>query len=65
MIGHVVEYLNSIEKDSPTVAVEMEFSTPAFLLERFKMANPHVEVVDAKQVVSPLRMLKTSTNWNL
>ncbi len=58
MLKHVVGFLNSIEKDSPTVAVEMEFSTPAFLLERFRMANPHVEVVDAKPVISPLRKFK-------
>ncbi|WP_456478865.1 M24 family metallopeptidase [Geoglobus ahangari] len=58
MIGHVVSFLNSLDTETPTVAVEMEFSTPAFLLERFRMANPHVEVVDAKQIVAPLRKFK-------
>lgn len=60
MIGHVVSFLNSLKIETPTIAVEMEFSTPAFLLERFKMANPHVEVVDAKQIVAPLRNFKNA-----
>ncbi len=58
MLSAVISFLNSLEKDTPVVAVEMEFSTPAFLIERFRMANPHVEVVDAKQIVSPLRKIK-------
>lgn len=58
MMKHVVTFLNSLETEMPVVAVEMEFSTPAFLLERFRMANPHVEVVDAKPVISPLRKFK-------
>ena len=65
MIGHVVGFLNSLNTDTPTVAVEMEFSTPAFLLERFRMANPHVDVVDAKQIVAPLRKFKDSHELEL
>ncbi len=58
MLSSVIGFLNELEKDEPVVAVEMEFSTPAFLIERFRMANPHVEVVDAKQIVGPLRKIK-------
>ncbi len=58
MLSAVISFLNSLGKDTPVVAVEMEFSTPAFLIERFRMANPHVEVVDAKQIVAPLRKIK-------
>lgn len=58
MLSSVIGFLNALEKDTPVVAVEMEFSTPAFLIERFRMANPHVEVVDAKQIVAPLRKIK-------
>ncbi len=58
MLSAVIGFLNSLEKETPVVAVEMEFSTPAFLIERFRMANPHVEVVDAKQIAAPLRKIK-------
>lgn len=65
MIGHIVAFLNTLDKETPTVAVEMEFSTPAFLIERFRMANPHVDVTDAKQIVSPLRKFKDSYELEL
>ena len=57
MMKHIVAFMNSLG-ENPTIAVEMEFSTPAFLLERFRIMNPHVEVVDAKQIVAPLRKYK-------
>ncbi len=57
MVG-IIEFFNSLGVDRPRVGVAMDFSTPAFLLERFKMANPQVEVVDSKPVISPLRKVK-------
>lgn len=60
MVG-IIEYLNSLGIEHPKVGVEMEFATPAFLLERFKMANPQVEVVDAKPVLGELRKRKSES----
>lgn len=40
------------------VGFEFDFSLPAFLNERFKMAVPTVEVVDIHELVMSLRMIK-------
>ncbi len=37
---------------------DMEFSLPAFLLQRFKMAVPNVDVVDVRDLLMELRMIK-------
>ncbi len=58
MMGGIIKFFNSLGIDRPRVGVEMDFSVPAFLLERFRMANPNVEVVDSKPVISPLRKIK-------
>jgi len=58
MMVAIMAYLKGLGKERPKVAVEMEFATPAFLLERFKLANPRVQVVDSKPLVSPLRQIK-------
>ncbi|MDH4223800.1 MAG: Xaa-Pro peptidase family protein [candidate division Zixibacteria bacterium] len=57
MLG-IIDYLNSLGIEHPRVGVEMEFATPAFLLDRFKMANPLAEIVDAKPVLGELRKRK-------
>ena len=41
-----------------TIGVQMWFSTPAFLLNLFQKANPHVTVVDIAPVMDELRMVK-------
>lgn len=46
------------EKESITIGVQMWFSTPAFLLEMFKKANPFVKPVDIAPVMDELRMFK-------
>jgi Xaa-Pro aminopeptidase len=61
MMLRIIEYLNSLGIEHPKVGVEMEFATPAFLLDRFKMANPQVEVLDAKPVLGELRKRKNET----
>ena len=58
MMGGIIRFFNSIGIEKPRVGVEMDFSVPAFLLERFRMANPDVEVVDSKPVISSLRKIK-------
>ncbi|MCJ7497638.1 MAG: Xaa-Pro peptidase family protein [candidate division Zixibacteria bacterium] len=61
MMLRIIEYLSSLGIEHPKVGVEMEFATPAFLLDRFKMANPQVEVLDAKPVLGELRKRKNKT----
>lgn len=61
MMMGIIEYFNSLGLEHPRVGVEMEFATPAFLLERFKMANPNVEVLDAKPVLGELRKRKNES----
>lgn len=57
MLG-IIGFFSSLGKDKLVVGIEMDFSAPAFLLERFKMANPNVEVVDSKGLISTLRKVK-------
>jgi Xaa-Pro dipeptidase len=58
MMQAIMAYGKSLDKTHPRVAIEMEFATPAFLLDRFKLANPQLQVVDAKPLVAPLRQIK-------
>ncbi len=60
MMQAIMAFFKSLGVEKPKVAIEMEFATPAFLMDRFKMANPQVEVVDAKALVSPLRQVKSA-----
>lgn len=57
MLG-IINFLKESGWEKPNVALEMEFATPYFLVERFKTANPQVELVDAKPLVAPLRKIK-------
>ena len=57
MLG-IIGFLKELGVDKPKMALEMEFATPHFLVERFKTANPLVEIVDAKPLVAPLRSIK-------
>ena len=57
MLG-IMQLITSLVKENPRIAIELGFSVPSFLLDRFKMANPNVEVVDAKPVTSTLRKIK-------
>ena len=59
-IKDVVEVMRQLtgEKTSPTIGVQMWFSTPAFLLDMFQRANPQVKVVDIAPVMNELRMIK-------
>jgi Xaa-Pro aminopeptidase len=65
MMGIIIKFFNSLGVETPKVGIEMEFSTPAFLIDRFRIANPHVEVVDAKPVISPLRKIKDQYELHL
>lgn len=65
MMLAIMAFFKSLGKERPKVAVQMEFATPAFLLERFKLANPRVQVVDAKPLVSPLRQVKSADEVDL
>ncbi len=58
MMVAIMGFFKGLGKEHPRVAVEMEFATPAFLIERFKLANPRVQLVDSKPLVSPLRRVK-------
>ena len=44
---------------------DMEFSLPAFLLQRFRMAVPNVEVVDARDILMEQRMIKNEDEIRL
>ncbi|MEM2193145.1 MAG: Xaa-Pro peptidase family protein [Candidatus Methanomethylicia archaeon] len=63
MMKHVIEYIK--QNNVKTVGFDYEFALPAFLLERFKMANPTVKVVDARELFMSLRMAKTSEEIEL
>lgn len=58
MMLAIMAFFKGLEKEKPKVAIQMEFGTPAFLLERFKLANPRLQVVDSKKLVAPLRQVK-------
>ena len=45
-------------KETLTIAVQMWFNTPAFLLNLFQRANPMVKVVDVASVMDELRLVK-------
>lgn len=64
MMLAIMSYFKTVG-ERPRVAISMEFGTPAFLLERFKMANPRVELVDSKPLVSPLRQVKSAEEIDL
>lgn len=42
----------------PKVGMQMWFHTPAFLVDLFRKANPHVELVPSDPVMDALRMVK-------
>ena len=63
MMKHVIEYIK--QHNVKTVGFDYEFALPAFLLERFKMANPTVKVIDARELFMSLRMIKTDEEIEL
>jgi len=60
MMLAIISFFKGLGVEKPKVAIKMEFHTPYFLIERFKMANPMVEIVDAGPLVSPLRRVKSA-----
>lgn len=58
MMAGVINFISSLGVENPKIGFEFEFSTPAFLIQRFEIANPNVEIVDAKPVISELRKIK-------
>jgi Xaa-Pro aminopeptidase len=60
MMLTVMGFFKGLGVERPRVAIQQEFHTPHFLVERFKMANPTVEVVEAGPLVSPLRQIKSA-----
>ncbi|MEM3755343.1 MAG: Xaa-Pro peptidase family protein, partial [Candidatus Bathyarchaeia archaeon] len=63
MMISVMEWMK--ENNIRTVGFNFEFSLPAFLIERFKLANPSVKVVDATELCMELRMIKSSQELEL
>ncbi|MEM3522490.1 MAG: Xaa-Pro peptidase family protein [Candidatus Bathyarchaeia archaeon] len=63
MMKHVISYIE--EHNVKTVGFDYEFALPTFLLERFKMANPTVKIIDARELFMNLRMVKTSEEISL
>ncbi len=59
MMVNIMGLLKDRGASEGKLAVQMEFGTPAFLLDRFKMANPGVKVVDSKPITAPLRSRKS------
>jgi len=60
MMLNIIGHFKGLGVPRPRVAIRMEFYTPHFLIERFKMANPNVELVNAGPLVSPLRQIKSA-----
>jgi Xaa-Pro aminopeptidase len=60
MMLAIIGFFKGLGVQTPKVAIRMEFHTPHFLVERFKMANPNVELVDGGPLVSPLRRVKSA-----
>jgi len=65
MMITIIDVLKQRGLSTGKLALEMEFATPAFLLERFKLANPTVQVVDSKPITSPLRLAKSAEELEL
>ncbi|MEM2894036.1 MAG: Xaa-Pro peptidase family protein [Candidatus Bathyarchaeia archaeon] len=63
MMMHVIGFIK--EYNVKTVGFDFEFALPAFLLERFKTANPTVRVIDVREMLMDLRMIKTSEEISL
>ncbi|MFQ5761404.1 MAG: M24 family metallopeptidase [Candidatus Bathyarchaeia archaeon] len=60
MMRKVHDLIRELGYEKGTIAVELFFGTPTFLLERFKKINPQIKIVDSQEIVSPLRMIKSS-----
>jgi Xaa-Pro aminopeptidase len=59
MMLAIISFFRGLGVEKPKVAIRMEFATPHFLIERFEMANPNIEVVDTGSLVSSLRRIKS------
>ncbi|MFQ6085648.1 MAG: M24 family metallopeptidase [Candidatus Bathyarchaeia archaeon] len=63
MMTGVISWIQ--EHNIKTIGFDFEFALPAFLLERFKLANPTLKVVDAKDAFMELRMIKSREEVDL
>ncbi|MCL5075774.1 MAG: Xaa-Pro peptidase family protein [Chloroflexi bacterium] len=55
----VIKTLAELGLQEGTIGIQMGFTTPYFLVDRFQRANPKVRVVNSAAVIMPLRMIKT------
>ncbi|MEM2896994.1 MAG: Xaa-Pro peptidase family protein [Candidatus Bathyarchaeia archaeon] len=63
MMVSVIEWIK--ENEIKTIGFNFDFSLPAFLIERFKLANPSVKVMDATELCMELRMVKLNQELEL
>ena len=59
MITAIIDLVKEYGYDEGTIGLNMDFSLPAFLYERFKLANPTVNVIDASDTLIEQRMVKS------
>ncbi len=60
MMRNVHDLIRELGYEQGTIAIELFFDTPAFLLQRFRKISPMIKIVDSKEIVSPLRLIKTA-----
>ncbi len=65
MMVAIIDLVREHGYSEGTVGMNFDFSLPAFLHERFKLANPSVKVVDAKDTIMELRMVKSQQEVEL
>ncbi|MFQ5832403.1 MAG: M24 family metallopeptidase [Candidatus Thorarchaeota archaeon] len=65
MIVAIINLLKEHGCEEGTVGLHMDFSLPAFLYERFKLANPTVSVVDASDTLIEMRLTKSPSEIEL
>jgi len=58
MMVQIIEMVNAVDKEKPRIGIEVGFHIPAFLVERFKMANPTAEVVQERTMIEAVRKRK-------
>ena len=59
MMLEIMQVVQTIPKDNPRIGLEAGFALPAFLMDRFQVANPTAEVVLARTPYERVRKIKT------
>jgi Xaa-Pro aminopeptidase len=60
MMVAVMHLMKDTGKERPVLGANFDFHLPAFLVERFKLANPQVTIKDASDILMQQRIVKSS-----